>query len=304
MRVSTAHKILSRLHTRSWTDREEGAECAVKIAVIPSGTREEAKHCTQMVVESLKGCGCEILIKPYSYNQDCICEMTADPELAQCHMFLAVGGDGTIIHVAKIAAALDKPILGINAGKLGFTAVVEQEELSLLPRLVTGEYQEEHRLMLQVQRYGGNVQTTHHALNDAVVSSELAKIIDYRLALGDGERYRYRADGFIVCTPTGSTAYSLSAGGPVVDPRLDSLIYTPICPHSLFNRSVLFGADTRLEVYIPENRSRLFLTIDGEEPTELQPGDKLVFSRSPRWARFIQLTNKNFYDILNQKLVN
>lgn len=284
--------------------KREGAGCTVKIAVIPSGTREEAGRCTKSVVEALKGCGCELLVKPYSYNWDCLCEMTSDPELAQCHMFLAVGGDGTIIHVAKIAAALDKPVLGINAGKLGFTAVVEQEELSLLPRLVTGEYREEQRLMLQVKKYSRDGRSVYHALNDAVVSAELAKIIDYRLALGHGESYRYRADGFIVCTPTGSTAYSLSAGGPVVDPCLDSLIYTPICPHSLFNRSVLFGADTRLEVYIPENRSRLYLTVDGEEPTELRPGDKLVFSRSPRRARFIKLTNKNFYDILNQKLVN
>lgn len=276
----------------------------MKIAVIPNGAKEEAMRCTQRVLDALKGCGCEIFLKPYLYNEDCMAGMAADPELAQCALFLAVGGDGTIIHVAKIAAALDKPILGINAGKLGFTAVVEQEELCLLPRLVTGEYQEELRLMLEVKICGENGKNSYHALNDAVVSTELSKIVDYDLALGGGQSYRCRADGFIVATPTGSTAYSLSAGGPVVDPALDSLIYTPICPHSLFNRSVLFGADTRLEVHIPENRSRLFLTIDGETPAELQPGGKLLFSRSSRRARFIKLTNKNFYDILNQKLVN
>lgn len=276
----------------------------MKIAVIPNGTREEARRCTQSVLKALDACGCKALLKPYSYSHACAREMAADPEIAQCQLFLAIGGDGTIIHVAKIAAALDKPVLGINAGKLGFTALVEQEELSLLPRLVTGDYQEEQRLMLQVEKQGIGPPATCHALNDAVVSAELAKIIDYRLALGEGESYRYRADGFIVCTPTGSTAYSLSAGGPVVDPALDSLIYTPICPHSLFNRSVLFGADTRLQVAIPENRSRLYLTIDGEAPIELQPGDKLLFSRSPHRARFIKLTNRNFYDILNQKLLN
>ncbi len=276
----------------------------MKIALIPNGAREEAAHCTQLALEALRGCGCEILLRPYSYSQGCVGDMAADPELAQCGLFLAVGGDGTIIHVAKVAAELDKPVLGINAGKLGFTAVVEPGELSLLPRLVSGDYKEEPRLMLMVERRGEKGRAVYHALNDAVVSAELAKIIDYRLALGGGESYRYRADGFIVCTPTGSTAYSLSAGGPVVDPALDSLVYTPICPHSLFNRSVLFGAGTRLEVGIPENRSRLYLTIDGEAPVELLPGDKLVFSRSPRRARFIKLTKRNFYDILNQKLVN
>ncbi len=276
----------------------------MRIAVIPNSSRAEAERCTQKVLAVLKGCGCEILLKPYCYHDGgCVEEMLADPELALCALILAVGGDGTIIHVAKIAAALDKPILGINAGKLGFTAVVEQEELSLLPRLLTG-YQEEKRLMLQVEVQGKRGRVLRHALNDAVVSAELAKIIDYRLALGDGESYKYRADGFIVSTPTGSTAYSLSAGGPVVDPSLDSIIYTPICPHSLFNRSVLFGAGTRLQVEIPENRSRLYLTIDGEGPVELRAGDRLAFSQSPRRARFIKLTNKNFYDILNQKLVN
>ena len=277
---------------------------AVRIAVIPSGAREEAKRCTQLVLEALKGCGCELLVMPYSYDQDGLRDMLEDKELCRCQIFLAVGGDGTIIHVAKIAAALDKPVLGINAGKLGFTAVVEREELSLLPRLISGEYQEEKRLMLEVQKFSEDGAASYYAMNDAVVSAELAKIIEYKLALGDGESYLYRADGFIVCTPTGSTAYSLSAGGPVVDPCLDSLIYTPICPHSLFDRSVLFGADTRLQVAIPQNRSRLYLTIDGEAPLALQPGDRLVFSRSPRRARFITLTNKNFYDILNQKLVN
>lgn len=275
----------------------------MRIAVIPNSAREGAESTACQIVDVLKGCGCEIQVRPYDYNRHCLCEMASDPAFAQCDLFLAVGGDGTIIHVAKAAAALDKPVLGVNAGKLGFTAVIEQDRLGELAKLACGGYQEEQRLLLQVEVLAKRGTVVSHALNDAVVSAELAKIIDYHLALGEGKAYRYRADGFIVATPTGSTAYSLSAGGPVVDPALDCLIYTPICPHSLFNRSVLFGADTRLTVEIPQNQSRLYLTVDGEAPMELQPGDKLVFSRSSRRARFIKLTNTNFYDILNQKLV-
>ena len=275
----------------------------MRIAVIPNSARKGAEDIARQVLDVLKGCGCEILLMPYDYNRHGLCEMAASPAFAQCDLFLAVGGDGTIIHVAKVAAALGKPILGVNAGKLGFTAAIEQDRLPELTRLASGAYQEEQRLLLQVEVHSQKGAAVSHALNDAVVSAELAKIIDYHLALGEGQAYRYRADGFIVATPTGSTAYSLSAGGPVVDPALDCLIYTPICPHSLFNRSVLFGADTRLTVEIPQNHSRLYLTIDGEAPVELQPGDRLVFSRSPRRARFIKLTNTNFYDILNQKLV-
>ena len=109
--------------------------------------------------------------------------------------------------------------------------------------------------------------------------------------------YRYRADGFIVATPTGSTAYSLSAGGPVIEPNMNCLVYTPICPHSLFNRSVIFGADSHLAVNIPENIGKLYLSVDGETPLEVSTGDQL------RCARFIRLGAHDFYDILNQKII-
>ena len=152
----------------------------------------------------------------------------------------------------------------MNAGKLGFTAGLERDELHLMAGLVKGEFTEERRLMLEITRHllpGGSGR--YFALNDAVVTGELAKIIDYRMALGSNHGYNYRADGFIVATPTGSTAYSLSAGGPVVEPAMDCLIYTPICPHSLFSRSVIFGGSTHLTVDIPRNLGRLFLTVDG-----------------------------------------
>ena len=147
-----------------------------------------------------------------------------DPELGACDLFLAVGGDGTIIHTAKTAALFQKPVLGVNAGKLGFNAGVERDELHLLPNLVQGNYQEERRLMLSVTwpppRGSGSItpSTTRWS------PGELARIIDYRMALGNNQGYRCRADGFIVATPTGSTAYSLSAGGPVVEPTMDCLL--------------------------------------------------------------------------------
>ena len=115
--------------------------------------------------------------------------------------------------------------------------------------------------------------------------------------------YRYRADGFIVATPTGSTAYSLSAGGPVIEPNMDCLVYTPICPHSLFNRSVIFGADSHLAVNIPENIGKLYLSVDGETPLEVSTGDQLRFFAADRCARFIRLGTHDFYDILNQKII-
>ena len=274
----------------------------MKIAVVPNLTKKEAKACTDEVLSILKGCGCQVLLKTDLFDENGVYQEAHDPELGACDLFLAVGGDGTIIHTAKTAALFQKPVLGVNAGKLGFNAGVERDELHLLPNLVQGNYQEERRLMLSVTLSTPQGEREYYALNDAVVTGELARIIDYRMALGNNQGYRCRADGFIVATPTGSTAYSLSAGGPVVEPTMDCLLYTPICPHSLFHRSVIFGGDTRLTVDIPKNLGRLFLTVDGEEPVQLGAGHRLVFARSRRAARFLRLTTTDFYDRLNQKI--
>ena len=238
-------------------------------------------------------------------QHDCEAEYEGDAAadfLLDCDMVIAVGGDGTIIHKAKLAAELDKPVLGVNAGTLGFTAGLERDELSLLPKLLCGDYREERRFMLSAKLISGTDVTVYRALNDAVVSGESTSIIHYEMALGENKGYQCRADGFIVATPTGSTAYSLSAGGPVIQPDMNCLVYTPVCPHSLFNRSVIFGGDTRLTVAIPENKRRVFLTVDGEKPIALSPGDRLEFSRSELAARFVKLGKRDFFDVLSQKI--
>lgn len=274
----------------------------MKIAVVPNLTKKEAKACTDEVLSILRGCGCQVLLKTDLFDENGVYQEARDPELGACDLFLAVGGDGTIIHTAKLAASLGRPILGVNAGTLGFTAGVERHQLALLANLVKGEYREERRLMLSVELSSGGETCGFYAINDAVLSGEPAKIIDYNMVLGR-RSYRYRADGFIVATPTGSTAYSLSAGGPVIEPNMDCLVYTPICPHSLFNRSVIFGADSHLAVNIPENIGKLYLSVDGETPLEVSTGDQLRFFAADRCARFIRLGAHDFYDILNQKII-
>ncbi|MCH5353565.1 MAG: NAD(+)/NADH kinase [Acutalibacter sp.] len=273
------------------------------IAVVPNLTKRKAHLCTEETVSILESRGCEVLLKSDLFDGNGVYRETEENSLRSCDIFIAIGGDGTIIHTAKLAAKYGKPILGINAGTLGFTAGLEPGELSLLHDLLDGNYREENRLMVSVQMFSQGKETTYQALNDAVVSGELTSIIDYWMALGENAGYRCRADGFIVATPTGSTAYSLSAGGPVIQPDMDCLVYTPVCPHALFNRSVVFGGDTRLTVTIPDNMRRLFLTVDGETPTQLHTGDKLVFSRSEQIARFLKLAQKDFYDVLNQKII-
>lgn len=275
----------------------------MKIAVLPNLKNSAAMSCAEEAISILKKHGCETVLKTDLFDSAGVYCETADENLTSCDVFIAVGGDGTIIHTAKLAATLDKAILGINAGTLGFTAGMEQNELDLLPNLFSGAYREERRLMLLIKVMSNGITNSYQALNDAVFSGELATIVNYSMALGENRGYNCRADGFIVATPTGSTAYSLSAGGPIIQPDMDCLVYTPVCPHALFNRSVVFGGDTRLVVDIPENRGQLYLTIDGEKPVKLHTGDKLVFSRSERTARFLKLGAKDFYDVLNQKII-
>ena len=274
----------------------------MKIAVVPNLTKEAAQACTDEVLRILSECGCETVLKTDLFTAHGVYQERIEDSLRSCDLFIAIGGDGTIIHTAKLAASMKKPILGVNAGTLGFTAGVERHELSLLANLVRGEYLEERRLMLEVELTSGDHVQRFYALNDAVLSGEPSKIIDYQMVLGH-RSYRYRADGFIVATPTGSTAYSLSAGGPVIEPNMDCLVYTPICPHSLFNHSIIFGTKSQLLVDIPENIGRLYLAVDGETPLEIFTKDKLRFFPSDRFARFIRLGGYDFYDVLNQKII-
>lgn len=274
----------------------------MKIAIAPNPAKKQAPARAEEAARILNAAGCETVAIAGMY-EDGPGRREAARLLQDCDVLLAVGGDGTIISAAKLAAELNRPLLGLNAGKLGFTAGLEPDEMHLLSRLAGGRWREERRMMLDVTLCSEEWHTKYYALNDAVVSAELAKIVEYRVAINDNPGYLYRADGFLVATPTGSTAYSLSAGGPVTEPTLDCMIYTPICPHSLFNRSVIFAPDTRLVVDIPRNRGKLFLTVDGESPAELEAGDRLIFARARRYARFIKLTGKSFYDILNQKLL-
>lgn len=275
----------------------------MKIVVVPNLIKKEALACTEETVAILKDLGCEIVLKTDLFGSDGIYRESFDDSLESCDLFIAVGGDGTIIHTAKLAAAFHKPILGVNAGTLGFTAGIEREELALFENLLTGSYREEKRLMLSIQRLSAGETSSYLALNDAVVRGNSSAIMEYEMALGENTGYFCRADGFIAATPTGSTAYSLSAGGPVIQPDMDCLVYTPICPHALFGRSVIFGGNTQLRVTIPEQSNTLFLTVDGETPIELQPGDRLLFSLADRYAKFLRLDGRDFYDVLNQKII-
>jgi len=225
--------------------------------------------------------------------------------LEQADYCVAVGGDGTIIHMAKHAAMANKPVLGINLGRLGFLATMEMGQLSLLEKLFTGEYDIEERMMLKVTLQRENETQTWLALNDAVVSKgSLSRMIEFSISNRDKPVGAYRADGIIAATPTGSTAYSLSAGGPIIDPRISCIALTPISSHSLFSRSIMFREDSKL--YLTPSgidEQKMYLTVDGEQSVPIFRTDILTIEKSDLPVRLINLTGKAFYEVINEKLL-
>ncbi len=225
--------------------------------------------------------------------------------LAQwCDFAVTVGGDGTIIHMAKHAALAGKPIVGVNVGRVGFAAELEPYEISELKKIITSDFSTERRMLLEVCVKKREAVKTYIAVNDAVVSREgLSRIIDMEVSLNNENFCCYRGDGVLFSTPTGSTAYSLSAGGPIVDPKMSCIIMTPLCPYSLFSRSVVLSdkAELSLKVHSPDN-SKGFLTIDGQESEEILDEDIITVRCSEVCLSMIHLKDKNFYRLLKEKL--
>lgn len=227
-----------------------------------------------------------------------------DELLSQCDFCIAIGGDGTIIHAAKHAVLQNKPVLGINLGRLGFLATLEMGELELLHKLLTGDYTVEERMMLSIVHRSGKGTETYHALNDAVLSKgALARMIDLNISCKGKGVGAYRADGAIFSTPTGSTAYSLSAGGPVIDPTIDCITLTPVAPHSPFGRTIIFNEQSVISVQPARPEQEIYLTVDGEQGIPIELGDEVLIQKSKTSVKLINLTGKLFYQVLNDKLL-
>ena len=221
--------------------------------------------------------------------------------LDEADFCVAIGGDGTIIHLAKHAVLKDKPVIGINLGRLGFLSAIEPKELSLLKKLKDGDYITEGRMMLSVVHNGKN----YFALNDAVLSKgALSKMIDLDVACRGVSVGSYRADGIVFSTPTGSTAYNLSAGGPVIDASVECIAMTPVAPHSAFSRSIIFNADSKITVTPSSADREVFLTVDGEEGIPVKFGDKVEIYKSEKSVKLINFSGKGFYQVLCDKLLN
>lgn len=275
----------------------------MKIAVVANLDKDPELIYTRLICTRLLEFGAQVLI-PAKVGTELsikgLTEMTDQELFDNAEIIAVLGGDGTILHAAKKAAVCGIPVLGVNIGRLGFMAGLEVDELDGLKELIDGNYTIDNRMLLKISLENGK---TYYALNDAVVSKgALSRIIDMIISLNDRPSGKYRADGVIVSTPTGSTAYSLSAGGPVIDPVLESIAVTPICPHSLISRTVVFAPNTVICLQPQKLADRdAYLTIDGQDVVKLESFQKVFISRADHKVKLIRLKDMSFYEVLYNK---
>jgi len=224
----------------------------------------------------------------------------------QCDFIAVIGGDGTILRQAIIAAQKSKPVLGINCGTIGFMSELEHHETSFLAGIRDGRFYLDYRMMLDVEVRSGEGVTkfSSMALNDAVLTTGiLSRTIKMAVEVNGQPTISFSGDGVIVCSPTGSTAYSLSAGGPILEPSCECIAVTPICPHAINIRSFVVSARREVRLTPPRQSAEIYLSVDGYQSVALEPDDSVYITRSPRTFSLIRLKGIGFYDIINKKLL-
>jgi NAD+ kinase len=231
--------------------------------------------------------------------------LTREEMVGRVDLLIVLGGDGTLLAAARALHGHNTPILAVNLGGLGFLTSVTLDELyPVLESVLAGKHRTSERMMLDAEIIHHNKPAeTQCALNDAVANkAALARMLDFDVAVDGNHVGRYRADGLIVATPTGSTAYSLAAGGPIIHPALDAFVITPICPHMLTNRPLVVPDTARVEMDFIEASEPVFLTLDGQIGFQLEPKDRVVITKSKSKVQFVSPPRLTYYEILRSKL--
>ncbi len=220
-------------------------------------------------------------------------------------IIIVVGGDGTILRVGRDLASWDVPILGINLGQKGFLAEIEVEKMErFLQYIATDQYSTQERIMLEARLQRKDEELGYYlAFNDIVIArGPFSRNIKVDALVNDDFMESYSGDGIIVATPTGSTAYSLAAGGPIINPTMDLFVITPICPHSLYNRSVIINGTDTMELKVDSRQVKVVLTVDGQVRFALEDNDKIALCRAKEKVKMVCFHDYSFYRLLHQKL--
>lgn len=281
-----------------------------RVILTPNPYRDKGFQTARSAINILKKAGIEPrLCLPFDIDKNF--DLPGDlhfhrleKELPQADLLICFGGDGTILHTSKAATRHGIPILGVNIGTMGFMAELESSELEQLSRLAEDEYRIEHRMMLDVSvtREGG-VLFHDIALNDAVITKgTVARIVSMNVRCDGIQAMECSGDGVIVATPTGSTAYSLSAGGPIVEPEARNFLITPICAHDMTSRCMVASDKRTITLELTRNARRsAALSVDGGKAFRVNMGDLVTVKKSEYDTRLLRLNNRSFYDVVNKK---
>jgi NAD+ kinase len=280
-----------------------------RIGVVAKAASRDAVHTAHELAEWLRRRGLEVALDEAILRAADIGAMGQDPPFRAGEAYdlvVVLGGDGTLLSVARTLAGR-VPILGVNLGNLGFLTEISRGELyPALVQVLAGRFRTETRSLFDIdlKRAGGDAPgLRYRVLNDAVITkSALARIIELTLRVDGHLVARFRADGLIISTPTGSTAYNLSAGGPILSPLLGVAVLTPICPHALSLRPIVVPDSGAIEVTLETPREEVYLTLDGQEGTSLGQGDAVSITRSKATVKLIKVSERTFYDNLRGKL--
>lgn len=281
-----------------------------KVILTPNPYRDKNFQTVRAAMQILRDAGMDVRLclpfdvdKSYELPRD-LTFHRLDREVHHADFIICFGGDGTILHMAKTATRHNIPILGVNIGTMGFMAELESSELHQLTRLATGNYTIDSRMMLDVTvQRERNIIYHELCLNDAVVTKgAVARIVHLSVSCDGVQAMECGGDGIIVATPTGSTGYNLSAGGPIVEPDAQSILITPICAHDLLSRCVVASPERVVTVELTRNaRRNAFLSVDGGKAVKLAMGDITTVKKSHKQTKLIRLNDRSFYDVIHTK---
>ncbi len=281
-----------------------------KVVMTPNPYRDRNFKYANLAESILKEAGIETKIclafdvdKSFELPEDVVLH-DLTKELQDADLLICFGGDGTILHASKAATRVGVPVLGVNIGTMGFMAELESGELQALSRLASGDYSVDKRMMLHVKaEHEGQVLLEEEALNDAVITKgAVARTVQMSVSCDDVEMMSFGGDGVIVCTPTGSTGYAISAGGPIVEPTAENIIVTPICAHDMRAKTVVTSAQREITVEVGRiGRKSAFLSVDGGRALRLNTGDRVTVTKSEFYTQLVHLSDRSFFEIVKNK---
>ncbi len=282
----------------------------MKAAIYPNFKKPNALECARELCDILRKNDIEVFAdshfekkfsdKPYIKYGD-FNAVAAESDLA-----IAIGGDGTILKCAKHLIGTQTLLIGINTGRLGFMSALEYDQLEQIGKIKSGEYTISKRMLLKARINSiDEAPVIYEALNDISVMTEYAAICDFEIYADESLMGRYRADGVVFSTPTGSTAYSLSAGGPIIEPDMRCIEMTLICPHSLFTRPMVFSPERRLRFESRFERvTNMYVSIDGCDPIKLRAGSSVEITSSENTINIVDMASGSFFNSLNKKFMH